>query len=123
MRHWAKRAVQSALINSIFWLMPPPVHLIAAVMPLVSGYSIGTTSAPRWALGWLAIGAVMGLTLGAVALAVGGILLLGARLVLHETPPSVYAVAGLMIAGGIGLYTFLAASAGAMWAMRRGSRR
>jgi hypothetical protein len=123
MRHWAKRAVQSALINSVVWVMPPPVHLVAAVMPLVSGYSIGTTSAPGWRLGWLAIGAVMGLTLGAVALAVGGILLLGARLVLHETPPAIYTQAGLLVSGGIGLYTFLAASAGAMWGMRRASRR
>ncbi|MSQ07532.1 MAG: hypothetical protein EXR54_02930 [Dehalococcoidia bacterium] len=121
MRQWAKRAVKSSLINGVVWLTPPPVHLIAAAMPLVSGYSIGFNAAPTGRLGWLAIGAVMGLTLGAVALAAGGAILLGARLILGEAPPAIYAWAALIISGGIGFYTFLAGSAGAMWGMRRAS--
>ena len=123
MRPWAKRAVKSSLINGVIWLTPPPVHLIAAAMPLVSGYSIGFTAAPSWRLGWLAVGAVMGLTLGAVALAAGGVTLLGARLILGEAPPAMYTWAALIISGGIGLYTFLAGSGGSLWGMRRAARR
>ena len=111
MRHWAKRAVKAALINSVIWVTPPPVHLLAAIMPLVSGYSIGSTAGLRWPSGWLAIGLVMGLTLGVVALAAG--------LLLKEMPPVGHAVVVLLISGGIGLYTALAGSIGAMWGMRR----
>jgi hypothetical protein len=120
MRHWAKRAVKAALINSVIWLTPPPVHLLAAVMPLVSGYSIGSTAGLRRPMSWLGIGMVMGLTLGLVALAAGGIVLLAAGLVLKEMPPVSYAVVVLIVSGGIGLYTAVAGSVGAMWGMRRG---
>jgi hypothetical protein len=123
MPDWAKRAVKAALINSVIWLLPPPVHLVAAVMPLISGYGIGSTLPPQRRLRGLAVGAVMGLTLGALALAAGGITLLGARLVLGQWPPGIYLWAGLLAAGGIALYTFLAGSAGALWAMRRGRSR
>ena len=119
MRHWAKRAVKAALINSVVWVTPPPVHLLAAIMPLVSGYSIGSTAGLRWPSGWLAIGLVMGLTLGLVALAAGAIILLAAGLLLKEMPPVGHAVVVLLISGGIGLYTALAGSIGAMWRMRR----
>jgi hypothetical protein len=120
MRHWAKRAVKAALINSVVWLTPPPVHLLAAVMPLVSGYSIGSTAGLRWPAGWVGIGVVMGLTLGLAALAAGGIILLAAGLLLKEMPPVSYAVVVLIVSGGIGLYTAVAGSIGAIWGMRRG---
>ena len=122
MRHWAKRAVKAALINGVVWLTPPPVHLLAAVMPLVSGYSIGSTEVLRRPMGWLAIGAVMGLTLGLLALAAGGITLLVVGLLLKEMPPVGYVKVALIISGGVGLYTALAGSIGAMWGIRRGKR-
>jgi hypothetical protein len=120
MNHWAKQAVRAGLLNGLVWLTPPPVHLIALVMPLASGYQIGSTTGPRWPLGWLAIGLVMGLTLGSVALAAGGLTLLAVATFVEDTPLATYTIVVLIISGGIGCYTALVGSIGAIFGIRRG---
>ncbi len=118
MTHWARRAVQSALLNGIIWLTPPPIHLIALAMPVVSGYSIGLNSRPNLPLGWLVVGLIMALTLGSLVLTVGILSLLAAKIIFGNLS-GIYTVVVLILAGSIGGHTGIAASIGAMYGMRK----
>ena len=121
MSWWLRRSVIAGLLNALVWILPPPVHFIAVLMPLVSGYAIGArrTSKP---LAWLKIGLVMGLTLGGVATVVGLVgLTVGGALFRIDYPPT-YRYWVMAIGAGIGAYTALAGYVGAFVGMRWGER-
>jgi len=118
---WVKRSMTAGLLNALVWILPPPIHFIALLMPLISGYYIGAHRAGK-RLAWLKIGLVMGLTLGGVATVVGlAGLTLGGVLFRIDYPPA-YLYWVMAIGGGIGTYTTLAAWVGASVGMRWSER-
>jgi hypothetical protein len=110
MRVWWQRCMLAALLNGVVWLTPPPIHLIALLMPFFSGYAIASNRQAKGLLASIEIGLVMGLLSVVVA-----------SLLLADVT-AIYLFIVIILGLGIGSYTAMAACIGALIAAHRGSR-
>jgi len=121
-KRWWLRCILSALLNALIWVTPPPVHFVSLLLPFFSGYSIASGWEKKGLLPALRIGGVMGLTLGATALAAGGLGSLVVGALLGIGIPFSFGVIFFYVCVAIGCYTAMAATIGALLANRKASK-